>query len=157
MTVLVNGLNVLNVLGHIDTVKWNEGTVGTGLSLSYSPLVPCIYGQFISISRRSSKVLACLSPRQINQPSVCSPPIEILLVFLCFPSRVHPVYHVNTLLSSSILILFPLISAYHLDYRDVCYIYMGNQSSLISIPLIEILVNGILSISLDRRDHVNTP
>ena len=31
MTVLANGLNVLNVqAGHVDTVKGNEGTVGTG-------------------------------------------------------------------------------------------------------------------------------
>ena len=31
MTVLANGLNVLNVqAGHVDTVKWDEGTVGTG-------------------------------------------------------------------------------------------------------------------------------
>ena len=31
MTVLTNGLNVLNVqVGHVDKVKGNEGTVGTG-------------------------------------------------------------------------------------------------------------------------------
>ena len=31
MTVLVNGLDVLNVqVGHVDKVKGNEGTVGTG-------------------------------------------------------------------------------------------------------------------------------
>ena len=31
MTVLANGLNVLNVqVGHVDKVKGNEGTVGTG-------------------------------------------------------------------------------------------------------------------------------
>ena len=39
MTVLANGLNVLIVqAGHVDTVKWNEGTVGqVCLCLSHFP------------------------------------------------------------------------------------------------------------------------